>query len=70
MKQSFAEQRNKNSILSSLIKAQKDGILAGISGRLGDLGTIDNRFDCAVTTSCGVLDHIVVDTITNGEKCV
>jgi structural maintenance of chromosome 4 len=45
-------------------------VLAGIFGRLGDLGTIDQKYDCAVTTACGVLDHIVVDNIANGEKCI
>ena len=52
------------------MKAQKDGVLQGIHGRLGDLGTIDKIYDCAVTTACGFLDHIVVDTIDNGEKCI
>lgn len=70
MKSSQNEFKNRNNILSSLLKAQKDGHLHGIYGRLGDLGTIDNMYDCAVTTSCGVLDHIVVDNISNGEKCV
>ena len=70
MRSSQAESRNRNNILSSLMRAQKDGLLQGIYGRLGDLGTIDNPYDCAVTTSCGVLDHIVVDSINNGEKCV
>ena len=70
MKSSQAEHRNKSNILTSLMKAQKDGILSGIFGRLGDLGTIDQQFDCAVTTSCAVLDNIVVDNINNGESCV
>jgi structural maintenance of chromosome 4 len=52
------------------MKAQKDGALSGIYGRLGDLGTIDGKYDCAISTSCGVLDHIVVDTINNGERCI
>lgn len=45
-------------------------MLNGIFGRLGDLGTIDQAYDCAVTTACGYLDHIVVDSIGNGERCV
>jgi structural maintenance of chromosome 4 len=62
--------RNRNAILSSLMKAQRDGMLQGIFCRLGDLGTIYSQYDCAVTTSCGFLDHIVVDTINNAERCV
>ena len=63
MKSSHAEIRNRNNILTSLLRGQRDGVLAGIFGRLGDLGTIDQKYDCAVTTACGVLDHIVVDNI-------
>ena len=70
MKAAQAELRNKNNLSTSLLKAQKDGILQGIFGRLGDLGTIEYKYDCAVTTSCGVLDHIVVDNIVTGEKCI
>jgi len=62
--------KNKNKILSELMEAQKRGSLSGIYGRLGDLGTIDKRYDCAVTTACSFLDHIVVDTIQAAEKCI
>ena len=31
-------------------------------GRLGDLATIDSKYDVAVSTACGMLDHIVVQT--------
>ena len=44
--------------------------MSGILGRLGDLATVHEKFDIAVTTACGYLDHIVVDTITNGERCI
>lgn len=37
---------------------------------MGDLGTIDDQFDIAVSTACGALDHIVVDTTTTGQQCV
>jgi len=45
-------------------------VVSGIFGRLGDLGTIHNDYDCAVTTACGFLDHIVVETVNDGEKCI
>ena len=70
MKASANELRNRNNILTALMKAQRDGILTGIFGRLGDLGTIEQQYDCAVTTSCGYLDHIVVDQVSNGERCM
>ena len=70
MKGCQQDTRNKNNIITSLLKAQREGSLQGIFGRLGDLGTIDQQYDCAITTSCGVLDHIVVDNIINAEKCI
>ena len=36
----------------------------------GDLGAIDEKYDVAISTACGALDHIVVDTINTGQKCV
>ena len=36
----------------------------------GDLGGIDNRYDVAISTACGSLDNIVVDTIDTAQKCV
>lgn len=36
----------------------------------GDLGAIDEKYDVAISTACGALDNIVVDTISTGEKCV
>ena len=44
--------------------AKKGGPLAdaGIWGRLGDLGTIAAEYDVAISTACGMLDHIVVET--------
>lgn len=70
LKSSYAEIKHRNNILTSLLRAQRDGEVEGIFGRLGDLGTIDKHYDCAVTTACAVLDHIVVDSILNGEKCI
>jgi chromosome segregation ATPase len=39
-------------------------------GRLGDLGTIDSKYDVAISTACKALDYIVVDTTATGEKCI
>nr|KAJ3421945.1 hypothetical protein HK105_001747 [Polyrhizophydium stewartii] len=39
-------------------------------GRLGDLGVIDDMYDVAVTTACGSLDAIVVETVETGQKCI
>ena len=39
-------------------------------GRLGDLGTIDEQYDVAVSTACAALDHIVVDSMDTAVQCV
>ncbi len=43
---------------------------AGVHGRLGDLGRIDESYDIAVSTACPQLDYIVVDTSTGASQCV
>ena len=36
----------------------------------GDLGAIDAKYDVAISTACGALDNIVVDSINTAQKCV
>lgn len=55
-------------ILERLLQAQETGGLTGIIGRLGDLGTIDKRFDIAISTSCPGLNMIVVETVDDAGK--
>lgn len=43
---------------------------AGLAGRLGDLGTIDPKFDVAASTACGALNWLVVDNVEGGQACV
>ena len=37
---------------------------------MGDLGAIDALYDVAISTACGALDHIVVETAEAGQECV
>ncbi len=55
-----------------LAQAKKGGALAtaGILGRLGDLGSISSEYDIAVSTACGMLDHIVVETTQGAQQCL
>ena len=47
--------------------AYQRGILRGVFPmRLGDLATIDRKYDLAISNSCGYLNHIVVDTVEEG----
>ncbi|XP_076197558.1 structural maintenance of chromosomes protein 4 isoform X2 [Aptenodytes patagonicus] len=36
----------------------------------GDLGAINEKYDVAISSSCGALDNIVVDTIDTAQECV
>lgn len=34
------------------------------------MGAIDQKYDVAISTTCGALDYIVVDTIDTAQQCV
>lgn len=57
-------------VLDGLMEQKRKGNLPGIFGRLGDLGAIDEKYDVAISTACGPLDHIVVDTVDCAQKCI
>ena len=63
VKSTAGQARSQNKVLDALKKTNKPGIY----GRLGDLGAIDQKYDCAVTTACGALNNLVVDTIATGQ---
>lgn len=62
--------RSSNRVLDALMKEKREGRIPGIFGRLGDLGAIDAKYDIAVSTACGPLDNIVVDTLTTAQECI
>lgn len=64
------ERSYKDKVLHSLLNAQNEGKLTGIFGRLGDLGSIDSKYDCAITTACSHLDSIVVENVQHAQKAV
>ncbi|KAK6095037.1 Structural maintenance of chromosomes protein 4 [Batrachochytrium dendrobatidis] len=61
---------SRNSIHKSLMRESECGNIPGICGRLGDLGVIDDKYDIAITTACGALDSIIVETVEAGQKCI
>lgn len=67
---SASEQHQKNHLLNELMKAQQKREISGIHGRLGDLATIDEKYDIAISTSCPSLDNIVVNSFEQSIKCV
>uniref|UniRef100_A0A673BHX5 Structural maintenance of chromosomes protein n=1 Tax=Sphaeramia orbicularis TaxID=375764 RepID=A0A673BHX5_9TELE len=69
-KSSLSSNRSQGKVLDALMQQKRSGKIAGILGRLGDLGAIDEKYDVAISSSCGALDNIVVDTIDTAQKCV
>lgn len=69
-KESVSDAKSQGAVLSSLTKLANSGRVEGFNGRLGSLGTIDQKYDVAVSTACPALDNLVVDTVAAGESCV
>ncbi|KAM6961494.1 LOW QUALITY PROTEIN: structural maintenance of chromosomes protein 4 [Aplochiton taeniatus] len=69
-KSSLSSNRSRGKVLDALMQQKKSGKISGIYGRLGDLGAIDEQYDVAISSSCGSLDNILVDTIDTAQKCV
>jgi structural maintenance of chromosome 4 len=63
-------EKSQNAMVQALLDAQAAGALKGVLGRLGDLGAIDKEYDVAVSTACGPLDHILVETTSDAQLCV
>lgn len=66
-------QATQSRMLRSLMDASKPGqplASAGLCGRLGDLGAIDAKYDVAISTACGGLDNLVVETTSGAQACV
>ncbi|XP_014215736.1 structural maintenance of chromosomes protein 4 [Copidosoma floridanum] len=61
---------SRNHILNALMREKRESRLPGIYGRLGDLGGIDPKYDVAVSTACGPLDNIVVDSVNTATECI
>eukprot|EP01104_Vermistella_antarctica_P018535 TRINITY_DN6901_c0_g1_i1.p1 TRINITY_DN6901_c0_g1~~TRINITY_DN6901_c0_g1_i1.p1 ORF type:complete len:1323 (-),score=555.35 TRINITY_DN6901_c0_g1_i1:208-4176(-) len=69
-RQSMHAKSSGNAVLQSIMQAKQKGLIQGIHGRLGDLGTIDGKYDVAASTACGSLNYIVVDNTDAGQQCI
>ncbi|KAL5360295.1 RecF/RecN/SMC [Aspergillus floccosus] len=67
---SLANTQNRGSVLSGLMRLRESGRIDGFHGRLGNLGTIDEKYDVAISTACPALDNMVVDTVEVGQQCI
>lgn len=69
-KSSVQSLSSRSKIIDGLLKQRDSGRIRGIFGRLGDLGTIKDKYDVAISTACPALDNIVVDTAETGQQCI
>ncbi|KAJ3092463.1 hypothetical protein HK102_007087, partial [Quaeritorhiza haematococci] len=69
-KMALQAMESRGNVHRALMQQSQLGRIKGICGRLGDLGIIDSKYDVAVTTACGSLENIVVDTVEVGQACI
>ncbi|KAL3910268.1 MAG: hypothetical protein SGILL_007759, partial [Bacillariaceae sp.] len=65
--------RARSKAVQGILDATKKGgelSKVGVLGRLGDLATINEQYDVAVSTACGMLDHVVVQTTAGAQRCL
>ncbi|KAK3135188.1 hypothetical protein QOZ80_5BG0415790 [Eleusine coracana subsp. coracana] len=63
-------EKNQTVSLKTILQAKESNEIQGIYGRLGDLGAIDAKYDVAISTACGALNWIVVETTNAAQACV
>jgi structural maintenance of chromosome 4 len=72
-KASMQQSAGQSRVVKALMAASKKGgdlAKAGLLGRLGDLGAIDDEYDVAITTACGQLNWIVTETAAGAQACL
>jgi structural maintenance of chromosome 4 len=67
---SLAATQTQGNVLTGLMRLKESGRIDGFHGRLGNLGTIDTKFDVAISTACPSLDNLVVDSVEVGQQCI
>ncbi|TQS33072.1 hypothetical protein Golomagni_06596, partial [Golovinomyces magnicellulatus] len=67
---SVASTKARGNVLSALMRMRDSGRIEGFNGRLGNLGTIDQKYDVAVSTACGALDNFVTESVEAGQQCI
>ena len=67
---SLATTQNQGSVLKGLLRLKDSGRIDGFYGQLGNLGTIDDKYDVAISTACPSLANMVVDSVDVGQQCI
>lgn len=62
--------QTQGNVLTGLMRLKESGRIDGFHGRLGNLGTIEQKYDIAISTACGALDNFVTDTVEGGQQCI
>ncbi|KAJ4269485.1 Structural maintenance of chromosomes protein 4 [Fusarium torreyae] len=67
---SLSNTQARGNVLSALMRMKESGRIDGFHGRLGNLGTIDPKYDVAISTACSALDNFVTATVEAGQQCI
>ncbi|RKL08095.1 Structural maintenance of chromosomes protein 4 [Fusarium oxysporum] len=67
---SLSSTQARGNVLAALMRMKESGRIDGFHGRLGNLGTIDQKYDVAISTACGALDNFVTETVEAGQQCI
>ncbi|OMP85967.1 Structural maintenance of chromosomes protein 4 [Diplodia seriata] len=67
---SLSATQSQGNVLTGLTRLQESGRIKGFHGRLGNLGTIDQKYDIAISTACPALNNLVVDSVEVGQQCI
>ena len=67
---SLSSTQSQGNVLSGLMRLKESGRIEGFHGRLGNLGTIDQKYDIAISTACPALENLVVDSVEIGQQCI
>ncbi|CAL1392134.1 unnamed protein product [Linum trigynum] len=70
LKSIIDSEKSQGSVQKAILHAKESKSIEGIYGRMGDLGAIDAKYDVAISTACGGLDYIVVETTAAAQACV
>ena len=69
-KASLSNSQSQGNVLNGLMRLKESGRIEGFHGRLGNLGTIDQKYDVAISTACPSLENLVVDSVEVGQQCI
>ena len=67
---SLSNSQSQGNVLNGLMRLKESGRIEGFHGRLGNLGTIDQKYDIAISTACPSLENLVVDSVEVGQQCI